>query len=169
MKNEEIRQSLTMENFEQHLQRQQLRRVPSLWRQEILAAAKTNRRDENAQHVSEDRAALLAGWRLLFARLPLAWATLAALWVALIGVNLMMPSPMVRVTGQTSPSVRMETLAALDLQPGDLEALGWQFSPAPEASPVNRTPAVPVRPRSERRRDAGFGVTRPDFFFDLIA
>ena len=157
------------DQFEQRLRRQPLRQVPPAWRGKILVAADVNRRSTATQPISEDHAALLAGWRLLFARLPLAWASLAALWVALIGVNLMMPSPMVRVTAQTSLSVRMETLAALDFQPGDLEALGQQFSPAPEASPVNRTPAVPHRPRSERRRDADFGVTRPGFFFDLIA
>jgi hypothetical protein len=157
------------DQFEQRLRRQPRRQVPTAWREEILAAADANRRSTITPSVSENQAALLAGWRLLFARLPIAWAALAALWVALIGVNLMMPSPIVRVTAQISPSVRMETLAALDFQPGDLEALGRQFSPAPEASPVNKTPAVPLRPRSERRRDADFGAARPDFFFDLIA
>lgn len=155
--------------FEQRLRRQPLRQVPPAWREEILVAADVNRRSTAPESVSEDQVALLAGWRLLFARLPLAWVSLAALWVALIGVNLMMPSPMVRLTAQTSLSVRMETLAALDLQPGDLEALGRQFSPAPEAPPANRPPAVPLRPRSERRRDTDFAVMHPDFLFDLIA
>jgi len=155
--------------FEQRLRRQPLRPVPSAWREEILTAAEAKRRNAASASISEDQAALLVGWRLLFARLPLAWASLAALWVVIIGVNLMMPSPMVRVTTQTSLSAQMESLAALDFQPGDLEVLGRQFSPAPEASPVNRTPAVPHRPRSERRRDADFGVTRPDFPLARIA
>lgn len=157
------------DQFEQRLRRQPLRQVPSAWREEILAAADVNRRSNTTQSVSEDQVALLTGWRLLFARLPLAWASLAALWVALIGVNLMMPSPIVRVTAQASPSARMETLAALDLQPGDLEALGRQFLPAPEVSPINRAPAVPLRPRSERRRGADSGEAHASLTFDLVA
>jgi hypothetical protein len=157
------------DQFEQRLRRQPLRQVPPAWREEILAAAEANRRNATTQSVSEDQAALFAGWRLLFARLPVAWAALAALWVALIGANLMMPSPIVSVAVQTPPSARMESLAALDFGSADFEALGKQLSPAPATSPATETPTAPRRPHSERRRDADVGETHPKRWFDTIA
>jgi hypothetical protein len=167
MMNEETRHG--MGDFEQRLQRQPLRQVPPAWREEILAAAEASRRSAAAQSVSKDQAPLLVGWRLLFARLPIAWASLAALWLALIGTNLMMPSPMVKVTTQVSPSARLELLAALDYQRAELEASANQLAPAPDTAPANRKPAVPVRPHSERRRGTDFGETRTRSLFDVIA
>ncbi len=144
--------------FEQRLRRQPLRQMPSAWREEILAGAKAaaeaNR--PNAASACEDRAALLAGWRLLFARMPLAWASLAALWIALVGVNLMLPSPMVRMAEPSSPSAQMELLAALDFQPGEFEPSSDRPAPASQAVPATERPALPVRPRSERPREMRF-------------
>ena len=155
--------------FEQRLRRQPLRQVPPAWREQILAAADVNRRNATTQSVSEDQAALLAGWRLLFARVPLAWASLAALWLVLVGVNLALPSPIVSVAVQTPPSARMESLAALDFGSADFEALGNQLSPAPATAPATETPTAPRRPRSERRREADVGEAHPKRLFDTIA
>ena len=157
------------DQFEQRLQRQPLRPVPVQWREEILATAEANRRHAAPQSVSEDQAALLAGWRLLFARLPLAWTALVALWVALIGVNLMLPHPPVNVAAQRSPSARMSLLAALDFRRAQLELLGDKFSLATEALPANEAPAVPPRPRSERHRHSDFGEIYPDRLFNTVA
>jgi hypothetical protein len=157
------------DQFEQRLRRQPLRPVPPAWREEILAAAEANRQNATTQSISEDQAALLAGWRLVFSRLPIAWATLAALWIVLIGLNLTLPSPIVRVAAQTPPAVRMESLAAWDFESADFEVLGRQLSPAPANSPATKDAVVPRRPHSERRRDADVGETHPKRWFDNIA
>ena len=158
-----------MKDFEQDLARRPLRPVPSQWREEILAAASEYRQDATSQPVSEDQAALLVGWRLLFARLPIAWATLAALWILLIGLNLTLPSPIVRVAAQTPQSARMESLAALDFEGADFEVFGRQLSPAPANPPATKDAAVPRRPHSERRRDADVGETHLKRWFDTLA
>jgi hypothetical protein len=157
------------DQFEQRLQRQPLRPVPGQWREEILATAEANRRHAAPQSVSDDQAALLAGWRLLFARLPIAWTALVALWVALIGVNLMLPHPPVNVAAQRSPAARMSLLAALDFKRAQLELLGEKFSLATEAPPASEAPAVPPRPRSERHRHSDFGEIYPDRLFNTVA
>ena len=157
------------DQFEQRLRRQPLRPVPPAWREEILAAASEYRQDATSQPVSEDQAALLAGWRLIFTRLPIAWATLAALWVLLIGLNLALPSPIVRVAAQASPSAQMAALAALDFEGADFEIFGKQLSPAPANSPAAKDAVVPRRPHSERRRDADVGENHPRRWFDSIA
>ena len=157
------------DQFEQRLRRQPLRPMPPAWREEILAAASEYRRDAVSQPVSEDQAALLAGWRLVFSRLPIAWATLAALWIVLLGLNLMLPSPIVRVAAQTPQSARMESLAALDFEGADFEVFGRQLSPAPANSPATKDAVVPRRPHSERRRDADVGETHLKRWFDTLA
>lgn len=159
--------------FEQRLRRQPLRPVPSAWREEILAQARATadarQRDVAAQTVSADQAALIAGWRLLFARLPLAWASLAALWIALIGLNLAMPSPMVRMAEPGASSAQMELLAALDVQPAGYEPLSDQPAPAPQALPAPKHSEVPLRPRSERRRSLDFGEVGSDSVLNNLA
>ena len=157
------------DDFEQRLQRRPLRPVPAEWRKEILAAAEANRRPATTQPVSEDPVAMLAGWRLLFARLPIAWASLAVLWITLIGVNLMLPGPLVRAAAHNLPSGRMGLLAALDFKRAQLELLGDKFSLATEAPPASESPAVPPRPRSERHRHSDFGEIYPDRLFNTIA
>ena len=156
------------DQFEQRLRRQPLRPVPSAWRAEILAAAKANERTTPAHSRAEDQVALLVGWQLLWERLPIAWAALATLWLVLIGVNLTLPSPMVSVVVQASPSVQMESLAALDFPSADFEPLATQLSPAPARTPATKDPAVPRRPHSERRRDADVGEVHSKRWFDTI-
>ena len=141
------------DNFEQRLRCQPLRKVPSAWREEILVAADVNRRTATAPSVSEDQAALIAGWRLIFGRLPLAWASLAALWVVIIGANLTLPCPFVSVAALGTPSASFESLAALDLPLADYQSPAGEFTPASDVAPVRNPPATPRRPRSERRPD----------------
>jgi len=157
------------EQFENRLRRQPLRTIPPAWRGEILAAAAPQRRIIAAPRGAEGPAALVAGWRLLFARLPVAWAALAALWVGLVGVNLMMPGPIVRMAIQTPPSVRWATLATLDFPAAEFDAERDAPVPASEASPAKPPSDIPLRPRSERRRGVEVGETPPDFTFHLIA
>ena len=156
------------EQFENRLRRQPLRPVPPTWRGEILAAA-ARQPATAARRADEDAAVLLAGWRLLFARIPLAWAALAALWVGMIGVNLTMPGPMVSVAMETTASARVSVLASWDSALTEFGVASDPTLPVPKASPAAPPPDVPLRPRSERRRDADFGETHLDFSFHLIA
>lgn len=145
------------DTFEEHLRRQALRPVPTHWRNEILAAAEANRHEATRQPVSEDQAALFAGLRLLLARVPLAWGSLAALWIVLAGVNLALPSPPTGAEGQASGSVRMATLAALDLLAPELDLVSEPGIRAPQSVPTPKPSEVPNRPRSERWRGLDFG------------
>lgn len=159
--------------FEQQLRRQPLREIPPAWREEILAqarvAADASRRSAGDETVSEDQAALIAGWRMFWERLPVAWAALAALWIVLIGVNLVMPGPVVRVVAHPPAVAQTELLAALDLESADFEIIGRQLAPAPATPPAGKDAAVPKRPHSERRRDGAVGETQPRRWFDAIA
>lgn len=157
------------EQFENRLRRQPLRTVPPAWRGEILAKASSRQPTTAARRGDEDAAALAAGWRLLFARMPLAWAALAALWLGMVGVNLTMPGPMVSVAMEAPASARLSALAALDSPLVEFDVSNDSTLPVPKASPAAPPSDVPLRPRSERRRDAGFGETQPDVSFHLIA
>ena len=136
-----------------------------------LSAPEHQKRQRAAavQNAGAPSEGLLAGWRLLFARLPLAWASLAALWIALIGVNLMLPSPMVRMAEPGAPSAEMELLASWDFQPAGVEPSDDLGTPASRALPATKQQEVPIRPRSERRRGVDVGETQPDSSFDFIA
>ena len=155
--------------FEQRLRRQSLRQVPPVWREQILTAAGSHRRNATAPSVSEGNAALIAGWRLLFGRFPLAWASLAALWIVLVGVNLTLPGPFVSLPVPGSSSANLEALAALDFQPSDFTAPGSELLPSPNAAPAPAQPAAPHRPRSERRREMDTGEIRVRMPFDTVA
>ena len=155
------------EQFENRLRRQPMRPVPPAWRGEILAAA-ARQNAKTVRRGDEEAAALLVGWRLLFARMPLAWAALAALWLGMIGVNLTMPGPMVSVAMETPASARLSVLAALDSPLAEFDAASDSTLPATKASPAAPPPEVPLRPRSERRRGGDFGETPLDFHSHLI-
>lgn len=160
--------------FEQRLRRQPLRPVPTAWREEILNQARRvgelekRQRAAALQNAGVPTEGWCAGWRLPFARLPLAWASLAALWMALIGVNLMLPSPMVCMAEPSSASAELESLLAWEVQPVEFGPLSEPPTPASQALPATKGQEVPVRPRSERRRGAEVGETQPDPAFDLI-
>ncbi len=135
-----------------------------------LASASEKRQRAAAVHnVGAPTEGWLAGWRLLFARLPLAWVSLAALWVALIGVNLMMPNPMVRMAEPSAPANQMEVLAALDSEAAGFEPATDPSPPVPTALPATRRPEAPIRPRSERRRNLDFGEAGSDVVLDHLA
>jgi len=154
--------------FEQRLRRQSLRQVPPAWREQILVATEANRRTVPASSVSENQA-VMVGWRLLFGRFPLAWASLAALWVLLVGVNLTLPGPFVSLPTPSSPSASMEALAALDIQSSDFVSPTSELVPPPKAAPAPVQPATPHRPRSERRREMDTREIRSRISFGTIA
>ena len=129
-----------------------LRRVPAGWRGEILAAARGRR-----PALGEERGEELAGWRVLFARFPVAWGSLAMLWTALIAVNVLLSGPHGSARGERVVAARPEPLAVWNLQQAELSLL----SDGPAVT-IRRQPADPARPRSERRRDDETGEFRAE-------
>ncbi len=72
------------DQFEKRLQRQPLRQVPAPWRDQILAAAKCGAVAPHASRVTRHA----SWWRELFWPAPQAWAGLAAVWLAILTVNI---------------------------------------------------------------------------------
>lgn len=142
---------MNTDDFEKQLQRQSLRQPPAAWREEILAVANANIRNEAP--VGEP--GLLAGWRTLFARFPVAWGAVAALWLVIIGANSLVSGPSITVSaGASAPRVAM---AAWSLQRAQVNLLANGLTDLPDIAPPRETPSAPPRPRSERRRDDGLG------------
>ena len=146
----------TEDPFEQRLRCQPLRQVPTEWRADILAAAKASCHEAPKQIAVAGQSILIEWWRLWFARLPVAWSALAAIWIALIGVNLMFPAPFVSVSAQVSPSARVESLAAMDFSTLDGETTPLPITPPTKTVPDTKTPANLPRPHSEKHRDLDY-------------
>jgi hypothetical protein len=134
------------DDFEQRVQRQPLRQVPAGWRDEILAAA-----DAAAAAERNPAAAVtIPAWRLFFARISWAGGAFAALWVALISLNLLLaasdkPRETEQVAAAPAPS-----LAAWNRHRAALQQLASEDSAIDAVAPG--LPATkPDRPRSERR------------------
>jgi hypothetical protein len=111
--------------FENQLQRQPLREIPLHWRGKILAAAQPQP----------------SRWREWFWPCPQAWATLAAVWIVIFGLNVSMAKDPGQVT-QPTPPLSHAALLEFRQQQAMLMTL---IVPAevPEAEPPK--PAVPRR------------------------
>ena len=155
-----------MKDFERKLEQQPMREIPTGWRQQILTAAERNRRSASVPTVSEDQAALVAGWRLLLGRLPLAWSALAALWLVLLGANLMLPSAGDGAVTQLSSPTRLANLAALELLTSESDVVGDASAPTTESAPSPKSTPAPQRPRSEIRHGPGIGEAISKFMVD---
>ncbi len=139
------------DDFEKQLQRQPLRQPPAAWRGEILAAARANIRA--TQRPAE--AGLLASWRALLTRFPVAWGAVAALWLVIIGANSLLSGP--SISTSASAPANNATMTAWSLQRVQVSLLANGLTDFPDIAPPRETPSAPPRPRSERRRDDGFG------------
>ena len=137
---------MNMDDFEQKLRRQPLRKVPAEWREEILSAAGkagTARRAVRG-HLGE---VSLPNWlsALLWPN-PQAWAGLAAVWILIFAVNLS--------TRDTSPVVaekvsRPSSEVVVELRQQRL-LLAELIGPR-DKSDANRSKLPVSQPRSERR------------------
>jgi hypothetical protein len=136
-----------MENFEQRLQRQSLRKIPGEWRGEILwegrrAAVPNNQWDADAASLPK------LNWRTAFIKIfwpnPQAWAGLAAVWIFIFVVNFSMRDKSPQVAEKVSPP-SPEVVAELRQQ-RLLFAQLIGASDAREAEPPKFFP----RPRTER-------------------
>ncbi len=143
-------------DFEQRLQRQPLRPIPTDWRTEILAAARINPTSSIPNPVTANSA---SAWRFIFARFPVAWGTLAVVWLALIGINVCLFG----VTGPASPGQAIvstaEPFSVWRLQATALRQLASsdENSSTGMPAPIGFPTITPQRPRSERRSAEGFG------------
>ena len=130
-----------MEQFENRLSRQPLRKVPGDWRGEILVAAGVNRRKIREFTFA---ATVASGLRQIFWPAPAAWAALAAVWIFIFAVNFLMRDKTPVVAEKVLPP-SPEVVAALRQQKILFaELIG--SSDAREAEPPKFFP----RPRTER-------------------
>ena len=139
------------DDFEQHLQRQPMRQVPSEWREEILSAARQAARPQAAPRAPRH------AWRTVFSTLnshlstllwphPAAWAGLAAVWVAMLGLHLA-THDVAPLVAKGSPAPSPQVFMAFQEQQRLLnELIGSRETPPVEPP----KPALP-RPRSERQ------------------
>jgi len=137
------------DDFEKQLERQSLRPPPTAWREEILAAARANIRP--ASHSAESD--LLVGWRAFLARIPLAWGAVAAVWAVIIGVNLLISGPSVTIMAGSAGSAPQDRMTLWSLQRAEMSLLADHLTD--DSDPAPRI--APPRPRSDRRREEGFG------------
>lgn len=135
------------DEFEQSLGRRPLRQAPLEWRAQILEAARTATQSETSADES------LVGWREWLARFPSAWGALATVWLALVGVNLLLsgPRPHAAAPAALASAHSSEPLTVWSLQRAQLNLLN-------ETPPNTGLPAeTPLRPRSEGKRNERFG------------
>lgn len=79
--------NMNRDDFEQRLERQPLRQIPSEWREEILAVARRKATVENRTQVQLSLSVLLNRLSALLWPNPRAWAGLAAIWLVILAVN----------------------------------------------------------------------------------
>jgi hypothetical protein len=131
------------DQFEQRLQRQPLRQVPSAWREEILVAADVNRRNLPVRELTF--AATV--WRELIWPCRRIWVGLAPVWVALLVFNMTHSEHRQTVTAQSRIPPGEMRLALQEQQRILAEIIG----PNPAASPAEPPRRPNLQPRSERR------------------
>ena len=136
------------DDFEQRLQRQPLRPIPTEWRAEILVAADVNRRVERVTHHSF-LSTLNQQLSTILWPCPQAWAGLAAVWLIILALNFATGEKPTTVAKKQPPPTP-EMLMVLKEQEKMLAELLTERSEPREAE--RPKPATPS-PRSERRRE----------------
>lgn len=148
MKNEETKPGMSMDDFEQRLQRQPLRPIPTEWRAEILSHANEAPCASRITHHSI-LSTLNHQLSTILWPCPKAWAGLAAVWLIILTLNLATGErPATVAKRQPPPSPEM--LMVLKEQERVLAELLMERSEPREAE--RPKPATPP-PRSERRRE----------------
>jgi len=140
---------MSPDEFEQKLQRQPLRAAPEAWRGEILAAARASRLTPHASGIGDYNLLELVFTWLRPARL--AWATMAAAWVVILGLNLAVrETASSRMAAIPPPAQMREAMKQKQLL---LAELGGRA----ERPVIKRPKAIVPGPRSDRREDWGMG------------
>jgi len=153
---------MNMDNFEKKLRRQTLRQIPAEWREEILAATRAPERRLAAE-------SSLSLWRLICARLPVAWGALAGVWIALIAINVLLLGGAGRSSGHQRVAKADEALSIWHLQSAELQQLASGDSSISREAPAQLPPATQRGPRSEWRRDDGAGEMLVENSSDFVA
>lgn len=146
------------DSFEQLMQRQPLRPLPSAWREEILGVAGAA---AGPGYVSSQPSyrlnwrewagwALVKLWRELIWPCRRTWAGLAAVWLLLLTLQLVSRDP-AEVAVRSTPPPSPEVLMVLRQQ----QLLLAELVERSESRPANRPKAVPARPRSQRQEQIG--------------
>lgn len=141
---------MNFDDFEKHLQRQPMRHPPTEWRGEILDAAKA--RTKTAAAPRESLLGVI--WRQWMARVSPAWGALAAVWLAIVGVNSFLlgaGEPQSRMS--SAPPSSMMALQNLHRMQEKLLADQWEEATATLPAPRMTTP---LSPRSDARREREF-------------
>lgn len=130
------------DNLEQRLQDLPIRSVPPAWRQGILGAVREAARNDD----SVADAGPMPWWRVWLWPCPQAWAGIAAVWCAVIVLNLGSAEPERNLTAQQAiVPAPAQVQMALDEQRRLLAELDLFTSPKPASPPFV------LRPRSGRR------------------
>ncbi len=128
------------DDFEQKLQRQELKPVPAAWREEILSAARAA-----APRPSTLISRPALWWRDLLWPCPQAWAGLAAAWLVVLALNFMTGAePRVAARRDSSPPSAEEQAVLREQRKLLVELAGL-----PEAGVAARPKSHPFKPRSE--------------------
>ena len=129
--------------FEQRLRDQPMRRIPSQWRSDILAAAQTARPSHQAAPSS-----ILHFLSSILWPSPYAWGGLAAAWVLIVLVNSSANCESGLVAAKSAPPSPQIMEAVREQQKMLAELIGQ-----PEAPPavIDRPQPRTIQPRSDRR------------------
>jgi hypothetical protein len=138
-------------DFEQRLRRQPVKQIPAELRAEILTAARAARETQPIRHSSfVIRPSLLSTISHQLSTLlwphPKAWAGLAAVWVAILALNLSMHETATPALAKRSSPPSAEMTAELSQQ----HKLYAELIGAAESRDADRRPFFLPKPRSER-------------------
>ena len=154
--------------FEKRLQRQPLRQVPGAWRAETLSAARQSSLPDHASriaHHAPPSPSLLSTLNHQLSTIlwphPKAWAGLAVVWLAILGINLTTRDASQAVAKHAAPVSPQVFMAFQEQERLLSELIGPRDAPVAER-PKPRLP----RPRSEGRKgmllaQSGQAATEP--------
>src|ERR1035437_6287113 len=157
---------MNTDDFEKQLQRQPLRQMPGEWRDEILSTAQQASSPQPASRITHHASrithplppspSLLSTIHHQLSTLlwphPVAWAGLAAVWVAILGINLTTRDASTAVAKHALPVSPQVFLAFQEQERLLTELLGTRETPVDE-----KPKPAPPRPRIERRREMMMG------------
>ncbi len=129
------------DDFEKQLQRQPLRQLPPEWREEVLYAAAAPLTIHHSPFTVR-----APWWRELFWPNPAAWASLAAVWVAIFALNLA-SSENSSASAAAAPATSPEVMQALNQQ----RLLFAELIRSTDLPPTEPPKPFLPRPRSETR------------------
>ena len=141
----------TENEFERRLESHPHRPVPAAWREEILRAARTAAVTSPSSVASRPSmlSAIQSQLSGLFWPHPRVWASLGAVWLLLLAVNLAIHEPGPRqISGQTGPpSSQMRELLRQQ------EQMFTELAGLREGAEPDQPKSVAPRPRSQRHED----------------